>query len=696
MICDMETDVREENKYLITSALPYANGPLHLGHLAGAYLPGDIYARYCRLKKRDTLYICGSDEHGVPIMLKARQENVSPQEIVDRYHFMNEKSFERFGMSFDHYGRTSLPIHYQTSQDFFRVLAKKKLFILKKEKQLYDPEANIFLADRFVRGTCPACGYQDAYGDQCEKCGVSLSPSDLKNPRSAITQAKPIQKETCHWYLPLSTFQKALENWIATHPEWRPNVKGQIYSWFKDGLKDRAVTRDLSWGIPIPEDVASQAGIEAAGKVLYVWFDAPIGYISATKEWAIKKGVPDLWKKYWLDKTTRLIHFIGKDNIVFHCLIFPAMLMNHGDFVIPENVPANEFLNIKGLKFSTSRGVALWVEDFLNKFPADSLRYALAKNMPETRDADFSWEEFQARHNNELADILGNFVNRTFTFVKNYFHGILPAVSELNELDQELLENLNKSKNEIGQQIDNFQFKEATRLFMDMVRFANKYFNDQAPWKSRKKNLTKCATTINLCIQTTYSIALLMNPLLPFTSAKIWKMLNLFGTPEASCWDNIGKLNLEAGHPINKPEILFSKIPDKIIAREMENMKKMSEKSEKKEENTEVISNISYDEFQKMALKTARVKGAEKIHGTDKLLKLVVEVGPEERQLVAGIAQHYTPEELIGKTIIIVANLTPSKIRGVESQGMLLAAQEKERLVLITTDKDSLSGLSVK
>ncbi len=363
-----------KKRYLITSALPYANGPLHLGHLAGAYLPADIYARYCRLKKHDTLYICGSDEHGVPIMIRARSEGVPPQEIVDRYHFMNEKSFRKFGMSFDYYGRTSSPVHHQTSQDFFRTLARKNLFVLKTDKQLYDPEAKMFLADRFVRGTCPVCGYEDAYGDQCEQCGSSLSPADLINPRSAITDAEPVPKESTHWYLPLAKFQPKLEKWISGHPEWRPNVRGQIQSWFSNGLKDRAVTRDLPWGVALPEDVAQAAGVDANGKVLYVWFDAPIGYISATKEWAAKKGEPELWKEYWQNPDTNLIHFIGKDNIVFHCLIFPAMLMGHGDYVLPENVPANEFLNIKGLKFSTSRGIALWVEDFLEKYPADSLR----------------------------------------------------------------------------------------------------------------------------------------------------------------------------------------------------------------------------------------------------------------------------------------------------------------------------------
>ncbi|MFQ5584467.1 MAG: methionine--tRNA ligase, partial [Calditrichia bacterium] len=440
----------EKERYIITAALPYANGPIHLGHLAGAYLPADIFVRYCRLKKRDVLYICGSDEHGVPIMLRARSEGVFPQVIVDRYHEMNKRSFEKFGMSFDYYGRTSSPVHHQTSQEFFRELAKKNVFKLKKERQLYDPEAGMFLADRFVRGTCPLCGYEDAYGDQCENCGASLSPSDLINPRSAITNAKPVEKETTHWYLPLAKFQKKLSEWIESHPQWRPNVLGQIRSWLNEGLKDRAVTRDLPWGVPVPEDVAKAAGVDASGKVLYVWFDAPIGYISATKEWAEEKGYPELWKKYWQDDSSRLIHFIGKDNIVFHCLIFPAMLMAHGNYVLPENVPANEFLNLEGDKLSTSRNYAVWLDDYLEKFEPDSLRYTLTMIMPETRDSDFSWKDFQARHNNELADVLGNFINRTLTFVKRYYDGKVPPQGELDDLDRELLQKTSAARDKVG------------------------------------------------------------------------------------------------------------------------------------------------------------------------------------------------------------------------------------------------------
>ena len=686
----------EKERYMVTSALPYANGPIHLGHLAGAYLPADIFVRYCRLKKRDVVYICGSDEHGVPILLRARSENTSPQEIVDRYHAMIEKSFAAFGMSFDYYGRTSSKIHHETSQDFFIKLAEKNIFELKAEKQLYDPEAKMFLADRFVRGTCPVCGYEDAYGDQCEKCGSSLSPSDLKNPKSAITNAKPILKETTHWYLPLEKFQPKLEEWIGKHPEWRPNVLGQIKSWFNEGLKNRAVTRDLPWGVPIPAEVAEKAGVDASGKVLYVWFDAPIGYISATREWAIARGEPDLWKEYWQNENSKLFHFIGKDNIVFHCLIFPAMLMAHGDYVVPENVPANEFLNLEGNKLSTSRNYAVWLDDFLKKFEADSLRYSLTMNMPETRDADFSWKEFQARHNNELADILGNFINRTFTFVNKYFDGKIPNAGDYDELDKELLNKLAEAREGVGKTIDNFQFKESLKRTMDFCRFANKYFNDKEPWNTRKSDSAKCATTLSLCTQVAYSLAILINPVLPFTSQKIWNILNLPGKPEESGWDYVGATPLQDGHIIGDLEILFVKIEDPVAQEEVERLKKVQTEMQIEKEKETILENlISFEEFQKVALKTAKVIEAEKIPKADKLLKLKVNLGDEERQLVAGIAQHYTPEELIGKTIIIVANLQPATIRGIESQGMLLAVEDGDQLTLLTTEKEAAPGKRV-
>ena len=686
--------MHSKERYMVTSALPYANGPIHFGHLAGAYLPADIFVRYCRLKKRDVVYICGSDEHGVPILLRARSEGVAPKEIVDRFHEMNLKSFTNFGMTFDYYGRTSSKVHHQTSQDFFRTLAKEGLFKLKSERQLYDPEAAMFLADRFVVGTCPSCGYENAYGDQCEKCGTSLSPTDLINPRSAITNAIPLEKETTHWYLPLVDLQEKLNKWIDTHPEWRPNVLGQIKSWLNEGLKDRAVTRDLPWGVPVPEDIAKTEGVDASGKVLYVWFDAPIGYISATKEWATLQGNPELWKDYWQDKNSRLIHFIGKDNIVFHCLIFPAMLMSHGKFVLPENVPANEFLNLEGNKLSTSRNYAVWLDDYLEKFEADSLRYVLTISMPETRDSDFSWKEFQARHNNELADVLGNFINRTLTFIKRYFGGKIPNLGELDELDKSLLQRAVEARDSIGEAIDNFQFKESLKRFMDFARFANKYFNDKEPWLTRKSAPEVCATTLNLCAQTGYFLAILMNPVLPFTSQKIWKMLQLSERPEDSYWNKIGDIFLKKDHALANLEILFQKIEDSTIQKEVEKLNKIQTVIGKDlsvlEENQ-----ISIEEFKKVQLKTARVLAAEAIPKAKKLLKLKVEIGSEKRQLVAGIAEHYEPAELVGKTIVVVTNLQPVTIRGVESQGMLLAVQDDGKLSLITTDRESNSGKSI-
>jgi methionyl-tRNA synthetase len=668
-----------KKKYLVTSALPYANGPIHLGHLAGAYLPADIFVRYCRLKKRNVVYICGSDEHGVPIMLRARAENKSPQEVVDFFHERNKKSFADFGMSFDYYGRTSSPMHHKTSQEFFSTLASKKIFVLKKEKQLYDPKAKMFLADRFIKGTCPSCGYEEAYGDQCEKCGKTLSPTDLINPKSAITDTEPVLKETTHWYLPLSQLQKPLEEWLNKHQDWKINVMGQVKSWLTEGLKDRAVTRDLPWGVNIPHDVAKNSGVESKGKVLYVWFDAPLGYVSATKEWAEQKGDPELWKKYWQDKETKLFHFIGKDNIVFHCLIFPAMLLAHGDYVLPENVPANEFLNLEGKKLSTSRNYAVWLEDILKKFDTDSIRYCLAQNIPETKDSDFSWKDFQARHNNELADILGNFINRTLTFTHKYFEGKVPPTDTFNELDNQLIQKLKKSPGSIGNFLDKFQFRPALKEFMDLARYANKYFNDQEPWKTIKTDKQKCATTINLCIQTIRSLSILMHPVLPFTAQKVWEFLNLPGNVEDQNWDDAANLNLQVNHRIKKSEILFTKIEDEMIEKEIEKLN-----------NTETASEetkyVSFEEFQKIDLRVATIKEAEKIKKTDKLVKLKIQVGDHTKTIVAGIAEHYDPNILIGKQIVVVNNLQPTTIRGIESQGMLLAAREKNQLTLLTTD----------
>jgi len=679
-------------KILVTSALPYANGPIHLGHLAGAYLPADIFVRYHRLNGDDVVYICGSDEHGVPIMLRARKEGVSPQEVVDRYHTVIKKSFEQFGMSFDYYGRTSSPVHYETSQDIFRMLATKDEFILKKEKQLFDPEAGIFLADRFVRGICPKCGYEDAYGDQCEKCGTSLSPSDLIEPRSAITDAVPVMKETTHWYLPLEKYQPELEQWIAGHSDWKSNVLGQIKSWFTDGLRDRAVTRDLPWGVPVPEDVARKAGVDAKGKVLYVWFDAPIGYISATREWAREKGDPELWKKYWQQHDTRLIHFIGKDNIVFHCIIFPAVLKADGRFVLPENVPANEFLNLEGDKLSTSRDYAVWLHEYLEKFEPDSLRYTLASIMPESKDADFSWKDFQARHNNELADILGNFINRTLTFVHKYFDGKTPAASVFTAEDEQLIARIKEAPQKLGALIDRHQYKNYVREAMDLARAANKYFNDRAPWKTRKEDPEACATTLNICLQTTYALSVLLDPVLPFTGRKIRARLNMDNTIH---WNSAADMPLKAGHVIDKPEIIFRKIEDSAIEPEIERLQKNKQGNTVTSSAAPVKDEITIDDFQKLDLRTARVLKAERVPKTDKLVRLEVEVGEEIRTIVSGIAHHYDVGELIGRTIIIIANLKPVKLRGIESRGMLLTAEHDGTLSLLTTMGAMPSGSSI-
>lgn len=679
-------------RYLVTSALPYANGPIHLGHLAGAYLPADIFVRYHRLKGDDILFICGSDEHGVPIMLRARAENKSPQEIVNQYHEQNKSSFESLGINFDYYGRTSSSEHCRTSQEIFRTLADKDVFVLKTDKQLFDPEAKLFLADRFVIGTCPKCGYPDAYGDQCEKCGISLSPADLIDPRSAITDAKPTLKESTHWYLPLAEYQTALEKWIGEHPEWKTNVLGQIRSWLSEGLKDRAVTRDLSWGVPVPEDVAKKQNVDASGKVLYVWFDAPIGYISASKEWAEKQGDPDRWKDYWQQKDTKLIHFIGKDNIVFHCLIFPAMLMAHGDYILPNNIPANEFLNLEGDKLSTSRDYAVWLDDFLNAFDPDPLRYCLASILPETRDADFAWRDFQARYNNELADILGNFVNRTLTFVHKNFDGRVPRRGKLDFVDEELKEKLSEAPEKVGGYIDNFQIRQGVREAMDLARFANKYFNDKMPWKTIKSTPEICATTLSLCLETIKTLSVILEPVIPFAAAKIKKLLNLEESKNNNLWDSAGELIFAEGHKLQKTEILFEKIEDDVIEKEIAKLKKPSQPEKTKQKWEELIT---LDQFSKIDLRVAEVIEAEKIPKTDKLMKLRIKIGEDVRQIVAGIAEHYDADQIKGKQIIVVANLEPTKIRNEVSDGMLLAAKDNGKLTLLTTAEEIQPGAKI-
>jgi methionyl-tRNA synthetase len=689
------TSNKKFQRILVTSALPYANGPIHLGHLAGAYLLADVYVRYQRMKKRDVIYICGSDEHGVPITIAAERKGVKPQNIVDEFHFRNKMAFEKFGISFDYYGRTSSLVHRETSQEFFLNLHQKGIFKKKIEKQLYDEKARMFLPDRYVKGTCPVCSYQEAYGDQCEKCGSSLSAAELIDPKSALSGEKPVYKETLHWFLPLGDFQEQISKWLKKKSNWKPNVLGQIQSWLQAGLSDRAVTRDLSWGVPVPLQ-------EAEGKVLYVWFDAPIGYISATKEWAAQKGQPELWKKYWQDQETQLVHFIGKDNIVFHCIMFPAMLMVHGDYVLPDNVPANEFLNLQGNKLSTSRNYAVWLDDYLQKYPVDPLRYYLAINSPETKDADFTWQEFQQRNNSELADIVGNLIHRTLTFAKREFNGLVPACGDLDARDQALLAALAEAPAFIGNFYEAFEFRRGVNALIDIARAANKFFNDQEPWRTATEDKAKCATTINLCIQAAQTLAVLMDPLLPFSAEKLWEMLGHTDSVHDQAWDQAGNSLLPDNHPLGKVHILFRKMEDEEIQPEIERLNKIasalqSNKEKKEKAVPEESPKISYADFSKIELRVAKVLSAEKVEKADKLLKLQVELGGEQRQIVAGIAKHYVPEELVGKQIVIVANLEPAKIRGLESNGMLLAAEDSEgKLSILTADRPSTNGAKVK
>ena len=694
---------RSHDRILVTAALPYANGPIHLGHLGGCYLPADIYCRYQRLAGRDVLFICGSDEHGVPIMLRARAEGVTPQEIVDRYHAMIREAFAGFGMSFDYYGRTSSEVHRETSQDFFRRLAEDGVFTTETAEQLYDPEAKLFLADRFVRGTCPACGYEDAYGDQCEKCGRSLSPGELVSPRSAITDATPILKETTHFYLPLDQHQKWVEEWIDAHSDWKPNVVGQVRSWFTDGLGARSMTRDQPWGVPLPADVAEKAGVDPEGKVLYVWFDAPIGYISASREWAAEQGEPDRWETYWKDEGTKLVHFIGKDNIVFHCIIFPVMLKLHGGYVLPADVPANEFLNLKGVKFSTSRGVAVWLHEYLEELPVDYLRYALSRIFPETRDSDFGWEDFQAYVNNELADTFGNFVNRTLTFANKYFDGRVPPLEDPNERDREALAAMEGYPERIGRLIERYQFREAVNEAMALARLGNKYFNDSEPWATRKSDMRACGNTIHVSLQLCASLGILFEPFTPFSCAKIRRMLNIEGVRSSEPrgeggtvgWEAAGQSLLAAGHPLNEAEILFSKVDDEVIAAQVKKLQERAKGPAPDKPFAPLADTIEFDDFAKLDLRVGVVTEAEKVKKSKKLIRCTVDLGFEQRQILAGVAEHLAPEDLIGKKVVAVANLKPRKMLGLESQGMLLMAEDREgKLVPATSDAEP--GSTVK
>ncbi len=690
----------KHKRIMVTAALPYANGPVHLGHLAGAYLPADLYCRYERMKGSDLVFVCGSDEMGVAIMIRAKQQGISPQDIVDKYHPMIKDSFEKFGMSFNIYSRTTTDIHRETSQAFFNKLAASNSFKLKTEEQLFDPEVGIFLADRFVKGTCPNCGYDDAYGDQCEKCGAALSPRELVNPKSTLSDATPKLRKTTHWYLPLGDFQPALEEWINTHPEWKPNVLGQVKSWFNDGLKDRAITRDVPWGVPVPDEAAVLAGTDATGKVIYVWFDAPIGYISATREWAANQGDPDGWKPYWQDEDTKLVHFIGKDNIVFHCLMFPAMLQQHGGYVLPENVPANEFLNIEGKKLSTSRGWAVWLHEFLEDFQPDLLRYALATMLPESKDADFSWKDFQARVNSELADVLGNFINRTLTFANRYFDGVVPPLENPSELDHQVLTSIAGFPDKIGASYDAYRNREAVFETMNLARMGNKYFNDTEPWHTRKNDMQKCGNTIHVSLQICASLAILLDPVLPHTAQKLREMLNLAGVRSSLPdnpgggtlgWADAGQPLLEAGHGLNEAEILFTKIEDAVIDEQIAKLNAAGEATAEEAPAEEAFAplkdEIVYDDFAKLDLRMGTIEVAEKVPKADKLLRLEINLGFEKRQILSGVAEQMDPADLVGKRVVVVANLKPRKLRGFESQGMVLMAENRDGVLsLINSD----------
>ena len=663
----------------LTAALPYTNGPIHIGHLAGVYVPGDIYARYLRGLGRDVIYICGSDEHGVAIPMKAKKEGVSPREIIDKYHPLIKESFAEFGISFDHYSRTSAPIHHQTASEFFKNLDEKQEFIEETTEQLFDEEANQFLADRFVTGTCPKCGHEEAYGDQCENCGSSLNATELINPKSTLTGSKPTLKKTKHWFLPLDKHEDFLREWILEghKKDWKPNVYGQCKSWIEEGLKPRAVTRDLDWGIPVPLE-------DAEGKVLYVWFDAPIGYISSTKEWAQENGKD--WKPYWLDPETELVHFIGKDNIVFHCIIFPSMLKAHGDYVLPKNVPANEFLNLEGQKLSTSKNWAVWLHEYLVDFPGqqDALRYALTANAPESKDNDFTWKDFQARNNNELVAIYGNFVNRVTVLTHKYYQGIVPSANELSESDQQVLDEIRKYPAELMDSLDRYRFREASQVLMNLARLGNKYLADEEPWKLVKENPERTQTILYVALQVAAALGVLSEPFLPFTAQKLKTMLDL--SPDFN-WESVqqNQALLPSGNQIKENQLLFQKIEDKTIEaqlQKLENTRKMNETSTTNLE--EQKETIQFDDFTKLDMRVGTIIEAEKMPKADKLLVLKVDTGLDTRTIVSGIAQSFKPEDIVGQQVTVLINLAPRKLRGVESQGMILMTENAEgKLVFV-------------
>ena len=685
-------------RYTITAALPYTNGPIHIGHLAGVYVPADIFARYQRLKNNEVAFICGSDEHGVAISIKAKKEHTTPQAIIDKYHAIIKQSFADFGISFDNYSRTSLPIHHQTASDFFRKLYEQGDFIEEISEQLYDEEAHQFLADRFVIGTCPKCGNPEAYGDQCERCGSSLNATDLIDPKSSITGSKPTLKATKHWFLPLNRYQEFLEKWILEghKNDWKPNVYGQVKSWLDDELKPRAVTRDLDWGIPVPVEGAE-------GKVLYVWFDAPIGYISSTKEWAEREGKD--WRPFWQDKDTELVHFIGKDNIVFHCIIFPAMLKAEGSYILPTNVPANEFLNLEGNKLSTSKNWAVWLHEYLQDFPnqQDVLRYALTANAPETKDNDFTWKDFQARNNNELVAIFGNFINRVAVLTQKYYEGEVPAAGALNATDSETLQQLSELTQKIEQSLERYRFREAQQELMNIARLGNKYLADEEPWKLIKTDAERVKTVMYVALQVATALAITSEPFLPFTSEKLKNILQL-GT---TAWEQV-KQNptalLPTGHKIGMATLLFEKIEDAAIAKQLERLEKTKQANQQEAQAAAEVTVapqkelISYDDFAKMDIRIGTILSAEKMPKADKLLILKVDTGIDQRTIVSGIAQSFNPEEIIGKQVTVLANLAPRKLRGVESQGMILMVENAEgKYRFIAPDGEEIAnGAEVK
>ena len=678
--------MKDYKRTLVTAALPYANGPVHIGHLAGVYVPADIYVRYLRLRGREVLFVCGSDEHGVPITIKAREQGCSPQDIVDRYHGIIDGSFKALGINFDIYGRTSSKVHEQNASAFFRKLYDEGKFISKESEQYYDPEAKTFLADRYIVGTCPKCGNENAYGDQCEKCGCTLSPEELINPKSKLSGAEPVKKKTTHWYLPLQDYEQWLREWILEgHKEWRPNVYGQVKSWLDGGLQPRAVTRDLDWGVPVPVEGAE-------GKVLYVWFDAPIGYISNTMEL-----LPDSWEQWWKSEDTKLVHFIGKDNIVFHCIVFPSMLKAYGDgFILPDNVPSNEFLNLEGEKISTSRGWAVWAHEYVRDFPGkeDALRYTLTANAPETKDNDFSWKDFQSRNNSELVAIFGNFVNRAFVLTHKYFEGKVPARGEMTEADREALAAIPQLRLSLEKNIEGYHFREALKDAMSMARVGNKYISDTEPWKLAKTDMERTASILNVCLQICADLAIAFEPFTPFACEALRGMLGLDLN-----WEDLGRDGIvPEGHQLGEARLLFTKVEDADIQKQLDRLaaiKAEREAAAKAEEAKRVSpqkAEVSFEDFSAMDIRTATVLEAERVPKTDKLLKLTIDTGIDKRVIVSGIAEYYSPEDMLGKQICILANLAPRKIRGIESKGMILMARQGDGKMRFITPAETLNN----